>query len=470
MESNKTLNKAKEDSIYGLPYTYTDPPYTKGGRYCTHIIIRNPETMKKVDSMIVSGMTFEKLHANREKAIEGYHEKRWELIRTLILNHEYKMPLDYYCQIRKDSILEVLRTRGTTEPYEFIWSDMLPGFHTVNICDLIANETGAEKIIKEKMEECFDRGKSKHAITKEERLTWAFLSAVFNVLTDDGFLERNPVSAIARKMAVLESTKASRAFNQRSFSERDSERYLKLISLEENETVKIALLVHFLTGITYYELCGLNIDSFVPGSPWMPGHLEILRQYVQKSGKPAELTEILQSFNCYRKFPCSQVLISIFTAFVYKRKKENAKPDDPLFLYEGKRLEPNTFKKIEKDYLGCVFSDLQFDMAHTDFVRTNAEMHFKNYCGMTASQTGFLLGKDRVETYGRIYVDWHNPLVQFNMSSLLDRWHSRMLTVNSKQNRPFSEAFHHFIIGTASNGSRLIMKNNNGFEMSLDAA
>ena len=52
------------------------------------------------------------------------------------------------------------------------------------------------------------------------------------------------------------------------------------------------------------------------------------------------------------------------------------------------------------------------------------------------------------------------------MACLLDRWHSQLLSADNGKNNPPAEAHQHIIIGTASNGARMIIRNNHGFILS----
>lgn len=464
--NNGAPTKAKQDKIWGLPYTYNDPPFRKSERFCTQIIIRNPKTNKSIYNQTISGMTKDKLWANKARALDAFHRKNWDVVQGLIRSEEYRMTIEEYCHVWKDEILELLRENGSTVKYDFIWNDVLPKFRNLVICDLFTSGAGAEKQVWETIENYYGRSKSKQAITEEERLTWSFLNAVFKLLTEDGFFEANPISSTVRRMTSLESTKAFRALNQRSFSRDQSANYLKKITSEQDETLRTALLLHYMTGMTVEELCGLNIDAYIPESNLIPAHLEILRRYVQKRNNEPELTDLLDSLNCYRKLPCSIMMKALLSSFVRKRKRDGANSDDPLFLYKSTRLDPNTFKTTENMYLNDIFADLPFDKVHSDFIRTNSRMHYLNICKMTESQTAFLLGTDRIVTYGRSYVDWTNPLIMSTMACLLDRWHSQLLSADNWKNNPPAEAHQHIIIGTASNGARMIIRNNHGFILS----
>ena len=207
---------------------------------------------------------------------------------------------------------------------------------------------------------------------------------------------------------------------------------LQLCLKLDNRVMQAALIIRALLGLTVYELCGLDIGSYKK-KPFPC--FEIVKWYYQERGKAPEMQIEPESLNSIRRVAFSSVMIQFVDSWVDKRKQESAGDSDPLFVDAGERLTPNAVKKAEKKLVGKVLASSELDRQRGDFIRSNAEFYLLNVAGMTNAEAESFLGRDRVHTYGRNYVDWNNGIVLEHVSRKLDRWHSSYLALDSDTGR-----------------------------------
>ena len=466
--STNTRKEAVKSNSLGIPFTYNDPPYWVTDRFRSRLLFKNPRTGKTERITVITGSTTETVLAKVHSTAESFPREEVDLVTQWIRQGDYDPTVVEYYEIREDLVKAQLSRWYRLNRFTEIWNMIRPAFTCVHLSSLTENTSSAKDVIRRAVDSVFRRAASKRPMSELERLAWIMVKAILAVMVDDEILEANtPLSELVKNnIARPETTDISRAFNVRSFSLLQAARYLSLVhELDEND-LKCALLVHYLLGPNYYELCALDIDSYHPAQEDSPAFLTIVREYYEKRGCPPEMREP-DSYNQYRNLPCSAVLEEILNIQVKRRMKQGARSDDHLFLYNGSRLKPSEIKKCESKFLSHVFKGYPLERARTDFIRSNARWHFLNVCSMLPTEEAYMAGTDRIATYAVTYVDWRSPMILSALAGKLDRWHyTDPLTPDSRA-RPDNVSSLRTLSGTVFGQARIHIKNRHGFQLSL---
>ena len=456
-QGKKARATARENVIQGIPFRYNDPPYMVRGYYRSRVSVRNPKSGKMEMSLgTIEAKSVDTLNDKINRAIRQFPQDHMDMIIRWMKAGDFDPTINNWYSLAKDMILDILVFRSEEE-CDSVWARL------ENISNIPISQIRDQKEfvaqISAGIAEAFGKKASSHSVSQEERVAWGVLSAVFETLCAEEIIESNPIKSLARKKSILPTTVSSRALHQRSFGAEELSDYIRLCSEEDNANIRCALILRALLGLTVYELCGLNLSSFNTGS------LEIVQAYYQKQKEKPILKERLDSLNSYRRIMCSLFLSQLLSSHKKMRLKEGAESDSPLFVLNGARLEPEALKAYEREILTRVLGDNAIDRQRGDFIRSNAEYYFINVCGFTSAETETLLGRDRLHTYAKNYVDWNNVLVLNHMARKLDRWHSRFLKVS--RGTKYSENGLRMIVIKAKPGAHLKLSCEGLFYMSL---
>ena len=461
--SKPERTQAKEILINGIPYRYNDPPYMVRGSLRSRITVRNPKSKKNEKNLgTVEAKSEEDLAEKIKKTINSFPLENWEMIIEWIKADDYDPTLYDWYIINKQNVMDVIVLK-TQDECDSLWS-RLGAVGKIRVSQ-IEGKKSFTAYVKDCVADAFGNKASTHSVSPEERSAWRLLNAVFETLCTQKIIESNPIKSLARKKIALTSTLSSRALRQRSFSADEMSMYLNLCTNEvEESNLRCALILRALLGLTIYEVCGLNLNSFITTKD-EGGVLEIIQEYYQEQrGKPF-LRERLDSLNSYRRIMCSLFLSQLLSSHKKARQNVGAFGESPLFIFDGTRLEPNILKAWERKIIAKVLEKNEIRRQRGDFIRSNAEYYFINVCGFTSAETETLLGRDREHTYARYYVDWNNPLVMNHMARKLDRWHCKFIKVSDGKGYP--ENSQRMIVLKVKPGAQLKLSCEGEFYMSL---
>lgn len=433
MEEEKNSRKRPElVFVAGIPFRFNDPPYAVSGKYRSRLFVCNPKSKKnELQLKLVEKSTPEKVIREIEAIMQSFPAEHREMILDWIHCGDLDPTFNNWYRWQREYMASEMDWTRPVEEYDEAWKTVEDTMGQVQFSQ-VRTEFQLTRKAKELIEKQFRKVKSVHNIENCEKLVWAILSDMVELMIRAQLLETNPIRAIARKKSILASTLRSRALNQRSFSASQLSQYLQLCLKLDNRVMQAALIIRALLGLTVYELCGLDIGSYKK-KPFPC--FEIVKWYYQERGKAPEMQIEPESLNSIRRVAFSSVMIQFVDSWVDKRKQESAGDSDPLFVDAGERLTPNAVKKAEKKLVGKVLASSELDRQRGDFIRSNAEFYLLNVAGMTNAEAESFLGRDRVHTYGRNYVDWNNGIVLGHVSRKLDRWHSRYLALDSDTGR-----------------------------------
>ena len=258
------------------------------------------------------------------------------------------------------------------------------------------------------------------------------------MLKEDKIFPANPLKEIAAKYRHSMSADIFWRLSGRSLSEEELLQYADACMKIEDSNLRTCMLLHVLMGLNIYELCGLNLGSWVRyrDLSW----LEIEQEYYQSRGQEAIIREMLASVNQYRKVICTDVIEWLLAKHVKQRKAEGAEKNDPMFVSNGERLLPNSVKNKENELLDGVMAPGMHiaiqgrgkkqkntrDRARTDVPRGTAIFHYFYTAKMTRAQISVMCGIDRIHTYAVWYVDWNNLEVMRYMKQEISLWHNEV--------------------------------------------
>ena len=235
--------------------------------------------------------------------------------------------------------------------------------------------------------------------TKEnQKDIWIALEQVSRLLCKDNIFNENPFSG---KSLYFTRSKAEQAAKNIMPKHVDIIYFQCFVNncLDKvaSEPLYGATLLHTLTGLTIYELCGLNIESFQAQNGTYS--LKIDHIFYQKRYKTPKMTSLLEEESQYRYLPLTPLCASLLSL-------EN--DCSALFLYK------NLFH-------------IENPSTRTNFVRENFSYYARRICGFTEAQVDVLLGRTPQRTFEQYYPDYNNPGVCFHLAAQLDRWHRQLL-------------------------------------------
>ena len=263
--------------------------------------------------------------------------------------------------------------------------------------------------------------------TKEnQKDIWIALEQVSRLLCKDNIFNENPFSG---KSLYFTRSKAEQAAKNIMPKHVDIIYFQCFVNncLDKvaSEPLYGATLLHTLTGLTIYELCGLNIESFQAQN--CTYSLKIDHIFYQKRYKTPKMTSLLEEESQYRYLPLTPLCASLLCEICASRLSAGATLESPLFIeISGKRLTPEHLKKFVNPLYKNLFH-IENPSTRTNFVRENFSYYARRICGFTEAQVDVLLGRTPQRTFEQYYPDYNNPGVCFHLAAQLDRWHRQLL-------------------------------------------
>lgn len=253
------------------------------------------------------------------------------------------------------------------------------------------------------------------------------LDILYQLLLEDGICIKNPFQEKALRFSRSQAEKASQNLTQKHANVSDLRAFLyNFIENPHSNPIYGAALLHMLTGLRVYELCGLSIESFQAQNGVFS--LKIDHIFYQKRGERPTFSVLLDSAHAYRYIPLTPLCTAILRSLCEKRLTEVASLSSPLFVDQsGKRLVPEDYKKFIKPYISELFNVKNADF-RTDFMRENFSFYARRICGFIDAQVDVLLGRAPQRTFELCYPGYAHAALCAHLAAQLDRWHRLLLT------------------------------------------
>lgn len=437
----KTRERPKVVVWHGLNYLINKIVRLKDGRFRTRVALCYPgEEKGQLEKRTIDATTHQEAERKKQQTIRDLAREHMAELFQMIRDGQFlDAPFGLYRELRYERVRIKKRWAGKAEEYDAIWNRRLKRrFETIPIRELAFFSR-----TKQEMDILFNHA-GHRKISEEEQKCWIQLSDFFDAMSEDGLIPENPIWEYATRYKHSMTGDILHNLSARSLSRKELLSFAGICLRMEESSLGTCMLLRVLLGATIYEVCGLNMDSWVH---WRDlSWLEIEREYYQKRGEEPLMKTMLGSANQYRRIGCSDVVERILARHVRSRKAEGATATDAMFVVEGERLRPQMLKDKENELLdqsmdagmhiaiegrGRPHRESR-DRARTDILRGTAVYNFSYTSEMTPSQIALMCGVDRVRTYAIFYVDWNNlELIRF-MKEKLAIWHAGVFQMAGK--------------------------------------
>lgn len=434
---NKTVTRERPSIVdwHGLEFAENKSVLLGDGRYRARIALRRPGSEELLTKKVtIHAKTMDELELKEEEMRYKLALGQMDVLFELIRSGQYPdAQFGLYYVLRHDDVQMKKKWAGKTEEYDSLWQDVLsPRFEKIPIKELAFEErTRAE------MAAIYNHAGHRKT-SDQEKMCWIQLSGFFDMLKEDKIFPANPIEKIAAKHQYSMSQDIFWRLSARSLSAEELLQYVDACMKIEDSNLRTCMLLHVLMGLSIYELCGLNLGSWVRfrDLSW----LEIEQEYYQSRGQEGIIREMLKSVNQYRKAVCTDVIEWLLAKHIKQRKAEGAEKSDPMFVSNGERLLPNLVKSKENELLDEVMAPGMHiaiqgrgkkrtntrDRARTDVPRGTAIFHYYYTAKMTRAQISVMCGIDRIHTYAVWYVDWNNLEIMRYMKQEISLWHNEV--------------------------------------------
>lgn len=443
---NETVARERPSIVdwHGLEFAENKSVLLGDGRCRSEIALRRPGSKELLTKKVtIHAKTMDELELKKEDVRYKLALGQKDVLIKLIRSDQYPdAQFGLYYVLRRDDVRMKKKWAGKTEEYDSLWQDVLrPRFEKIPIKELAFEE-------RTRLEIASIYNHAGHRKTSDqEKMCWIQLSNFFDMLKEDKIFPVNPIEEIAAKHRHSMSEDIFWRLSGRSLSEEELLQYADVCMKIEDSNLRTCMLLHVLMGLNIYELCGLNLGSWVRfrDLSW----LEIEQEYYQRRGQEGIIREMLESVNQYRKVVCTDVIEWLLAKHMKQRKAEGAEKNDPMFVSNGERLLPNSVKSQENELLDAVMAPGMHiaiqgrgkkqksarDRARTDVPRGTAIFHYFYTAKMTRAQISVMCGIDRIHTYAVWYVDWNNLEIMRYMKQEISLWHNQVFhcTRNGKE-------------------------------------
>lgn len=285
------------------------------------------------------------------------------------------------------------------------------------------------------------------------------VNMIIEIAVNRGYLGINRVSSqlpAARTRASKRQSEVRQALAKRSFEDVEERKMMEfLLPRCEESSLKLAVLIRLLTGISIKEVGGLSWNDF--GYNDVTGVYKLyITKFVNNDGKVVSHA-LEENWEKYRVLPISEFLGEL----LMERKKhlqnkgvsEEVLNDYPIVmerenissLLKGHKEEycrpASIAKKCREAITKAEISshmiilpendneiEIDINSYNGDIFRTNFRDKAINLAGFGLDELHYYLGLKKPDTFSQHYCDYSNEYVQLMMARKLDRWTSVFLT------------------------------------------